>query len=104
MTDPATITVDGLRARLRRAQAEIGSEGRFSVTFYQQPDGAAGCSVMRWTRTGTSGLERCEEVGHGTLAECLAALERYVAAHRQSPDAAAVAPSDAGDAPATTGR
>ena len=81
--DAATITVDGLRARLRRAQAEIGSEGRFSVTFYQQPDGAAGCSVMRWTRTGTSGLERCEEIGHGTLAECLAALERYVAAHRR---------------------
>ena len=81
--DAATITVDGLRARLRRAQAEIGPEGRFSVTFYQQPDGGAGCSVMRWTRADASGLERCEEIGHGTLAECLAALERYVAAHRR---------------------
>jgi hypothetical protein len=82
MTDAATsITVDELRARLRRAQAEIGSEGHFSVTFYQQEGG--GCSIMHWTRPEGSPVEACEEVGHGTLAECLAALERYVEARRR---------------------
>ncbi len=79
-----TMTVDELRDRLRRAQAEIGPEERFSITFYQQrPDGGAECSIMHWARPEGSALETCEEVGHGTLAECLAELERYVAARRR---------------------
>ena len=76
-TTPGGLTVDDLRVRLRRAAAEIGGAGRFSVTFYQQDGG--GCSIMYWAPPDDdSAVERCEEVGHGTLAECLAALDRFV--------------------------
>ena len=80
-TTASSITVEELRARLRRAQAEIGSEGHFSVTFYQQQGG--GCSIMHWTRPEGAEVETCEEVGHGTLGACLEALERYVEARRR---------------------
>lgn len=74
------MTIAEIRARLHRAHAETGSTGRFSITFYEPPSGI--CSVMRWFCQEDSSAERCEEIGHGTIEECLDALDRYVAAFR----------------------
>ena len=69
-----------LQARLRRAHAEIGFAGRFSVTFHEPASGE--CSILHWRRAEGSAVEDCREIGHGTVEECLAALDRYVAANR----------------------
>ena len=96
----AGMTVDELRARLRRAQGQLGAGGHFSVTFYHRDGG--GCSIMYWTRRdGAEAVERCDEVGHGTLAECLAALDRYVEARRP---AAATGTTDAASGAPPPGR
>lgn len=77
----ATITIDDLRARLRHAGEAVGA-GRFSLALHQ--DRSAACSVLHWLpaddpRDG----EECHEVGYGSAAECLAALDRYVESHRR---------------------
>jgi hypothetical protein len=81
------MTPDQLRARLRRARADLGpGGGRFSLTFYEEPQGGA-CSLMYWSRpeNGGTAVEACHEVAHGTLDACLAALDRYVAERRRPP-------------------
>jgi hypothetical protein len=77
------MTPDQLRARLRRARADLGpGGGRFSLTFSEEPQGGA-CSLMHWSRPDGAAVEACSEIAHGTLDACLAALDRYVAEHRR---------------------
>ncbi|HET8727294.1 MAG TPA: hypothetical protein VFO41_07260 [Alphaproteobacteria bacterium] len=88
MMDTATMTLDQLRHRLRRARAAIGGRGRFSVTFHQldrQPERGE-CSILHWSDK--NGAEECREIGYGTPADCLAALDRYVESHRRSRETA----------------
>ena len=80
------MTPDQLRARLRRARADLGpGGGRFSVTFYEEEAQGGACSLMHWSRPDGAAVEACHEVAHGTLDVCLAALDRYVAERRQPP-------------------
>lgn len=76
MTENATMTLNDVRARLRRAQAVLGDGGRFSLTLHQPRQGE--CSILHWFRADRGSGEDCREIGHGTIAECLAALDRYV--------------------------
>jgi hypothetical protein len=94
------MTIEELRAHLRNVHAAIGGEGRLSFTIGMEP--GEPCYVTHWVRTGNVGFEDCRSVGMGTVAECLAALERYVLAYRRQPTEAEIGlmlglePCDAG--------
>ncbi|EWY40051.1 hypothetical protein N825_03465 [Skermanella stibiiresistens SB22] len=73
------MTIEDLQARLRDAHARIGFEGRFAFTIGQQSN--AGCYVTHWFRPTPHAFEDCKSVGVGTVADCVAALDRYVQAY-----------------------
>lgn len=78
------LTIDQVQARLRTAHAGIGREGRFALTLTL--DGREDCYLTHWVRPEPHAFEDCKAIGSGTLAECLVALERYVAGYRGSAD------------------
>ncbi|SMH45028.1 hypothetical protein [Azospirillum agricola] len=84
--------IEEVQARLRAAQAQIGREGRFALTLTL--NGREDCYITHWFRPDPHAFEDCRAVGSGTVADCLAALDRYVAANRK-----AAAPASA-EAPA----
>ena len=71
------MTIEQLQKRLREAHARIGFEGRFAFTLGQQA--ADGCYITHWFRPTPYAFEDCRSVGAGTVADCIAALDRYVA-------------------------
>lgn len=73
------MTIEEVQARLRAAQARIGREGRFALTL--SLDGREECYITHWFRPDPHAFEDCRAVSSGTLAECLEALDRYVAAN-----------------------
>ncbi|WP_158044471.1 hypothetical protein [Skermanella pratensis] len=75
------MTIEQLQKRLREAHARIGFEGRFAFTIGQQdsPQAGGGCYVTHWFRPTPFAFEDCKSVGAGTVADCVAALDRYVA-------------------------
>ncbi len=77
------MTIEEVRARLRAAHARIGHEGRFALTL--SLNGHEECYITHWFRPEPQAFEDCKAVGAGTLADCLAALDRYVAAYRRRP-------------------
>jgi len=69
-------SIDELRAEIRRIwRTRLGSQGR--ITFSVGMEDGEPCWVSHWIRTGSTGYEDCRAVGMGSVAECLAALERY---------------------------
>lgn len=92
-------TIDQVQARLRAAHAGIGREGRFALTLTL--DGREDCYLTHWVRPEPHAFEDCKAVGSGTLADCLAALDRYVAGY-QRPDGTGTS-GPAGDAPTPDG-
>ena len=81
------MTIEEVQARLRAAHARIGNEGRFALTLSLggPPGGAEEAYLTHWFRPDPHAFEDCKAVGSGNLAECLAALERYVAGYRRQP-------------------
>lgn len=79
------MTIEEVQARLRAAQARIGREGRFALTL--SLDGREECYITHWFRPEPHAFEDCRAVGSGTLAECLDALDRYVAVNRARDEA-----------------
>ncbi|HYH39375.1 MAG TPA: hypothetical protein VD860_14225 [Azospirillum sp.] len=81
------MTIEQVQARLRTAHARIGNEGRFALTLSLTgtPGGAEEAYLTHWFRPDPYAFEDCKAVGSGTVAECLAALERYVAGYRRQP-------------------
>ncbi|WP_247886964.1 hypothetical protein [Azospirillum sp. SYSU D00513] len=77
------MTIEEVQARLRAAHARIGRNGRFALTL--SLDGREECYITHWFRPEPHAFEDCKAVGSGTTAECLEALERYVAAYRPEP-------------------
>jgi hypothetical protein len=77
------MTIEEVQARLRDAHARIGKDGRFALTL--SLDGREECYITHWYRPEPHAFEDCKAVGFGTTAECLDALERYVAAYRSQP-------------------
>jgi len=76
------MTIGQLQARLRDAHARIGHNGRFAFTIDQGGDHSAeGCYITHWFRPTPYAFEDCKAVGSGTVDECLAGLDRYVAAY-----------------------
>ncbi len=75
--------IEEVQARLRAAHARIGHEGRFALTL--SLNGSEECYITHWFRPEPHAFEDCKAVGSGTVAECLAALDRYVAAYRRQP-------------------
>lgn len=86
------MTIEEVRARLRAAHARIGNEGRFALTLSLTgpPGGTEEAYLTHWFRPDPYAFEDCRAVGSGTVAECLAALERYVAGYRRQPTFAEV--------------
>jgi len=80
---PGTMTIEEVQARLRAAHARIGHEGRFALTFTHA--GTEEAYLTHWFRPDPYAFEDCKAVGSGTVAECLAALERYAAGYRRQP-------------------
>jgi hypothetical protein len=83
MTIPADMTLEQLQQRLRNAHARIGFEGRFAFTIDQwaalgSDKGQGGCYITHWFRPTPYAFEDCKSVGSGSVADCLAALDRYV--------------------------
>lgn len=74
------LTIDQVQARLRTAHAGIGREGRFALTLTL--DGREDCYLTHWVRPEPHAFEDCKAIGSGTLADCLVALDRYVATYR----------------------
>ncbi|MBP2315761.1 hypothetical protein [Azospirillum soli] len=82
------MTIEEVQARLRAAHARIGHEGRFALTLslgHQNNGGSQDCYITHWYRPEPHAFEDCKAVGSGTMAECLAALDRYVAAYQRKP-------------------
>lgn len=82
------MTIEEVQARLRAAHARIGREGRFALTLnlgHQNNGDGEDCYITHWFRPEPHAFEDCKAVGSGTVAECLAALDRYVAAYRRKP-------------------
>jgi len=84
------MTIEKLQARLREAHARIGFEGRFAFTINQRPEAGdqtpeAGCYITHWSRPTPYAFEDCKAVGNGTVEECLAGLDRYVASYARRP-------------------
>lgn len=77
------MTIEEVQARLRAAHARIGNEGRFALTLTL--NGTEEAYLTHWFRPAPHAFEDCKAVGSGTVAECLAALERYVAGYRRQP-------------------
>ncbi|MCW2243375.1 hypothetical protein [Azospirillum canadense] len=75
--------IEEVQARLRAAHARIGHEGRFALTL--SLNGTEECYITHWFRPEPHAFEDCKAVGSGTIAECLAALDRYVAAYQRKP-------------------
>ena len=78
-----SLTVEEVQSRIRAAHARIGNEGRFSLTLTLT--GTEEAYLTHWFRPDPYAFEDCKAVGSGTIAECLAALERYVAGYRRQP-------------------
>lgn len=83
------LTIDQVQARLRIAHAGIGREGRFALTLTL--DGREYCYLTHWVRPEPHAFEDCKAIGSGTLADCLVALDRYVAGYRDPADGNAAA-------------
>jgi hypothetical protein len=86
MRKTSDMTLEQLQKRLRDAHARIGFEGRFAFTIDQSAalstgKGHGGCYVTHWFRPTPYAFEDCKAVGSGSVADCIAALERYVAAY-----------------------
>ena len=75
------MTIEQLQARLREAHARIGHNGRFAFTIDQGGQSAEDCYITHWFRPTPYAFEDCKAVGSGTVDECLAGLDRYVAAY-----------------------
>jgi len=80
------MTIEQLQARLREAHARIGHNGRFAFTIDQGSDqsttqSGSDCYITHWFRPTPYAFEDCKAVGSGTVDECLAGLDRYVAAY-----------------------
>lgn len=73
------MTLTEMRTRLGDARSRLG--GRFALTLSE--GGGPPCYLTHWTRPEPHAFETCRMVGAGSLAACLAALDRYVEA--QSP-------------------
>jgi hypothetical protein len=76
--------IDEIRWRLVAAHAQIGFTGRFALTIDQSGAprdgrGAGGVYITHWFRPTPYAFEDCKSVGHGTIQECLDALDLYVA-------------------------
>ncbi|PWC39229.1 hypothetical protein [Azospirillum sp. TSO35-2] len=71
------MTIEEVQARLSAAQARLGREGRFALTL--SLNGREECYITHWFRPDPHAFEDCRAVGSGTVSECLAALDRYVA-------------------------
>ena len=83
------MTIEEVQTRLRAAHARIGHEGRFALTLTQT--GTEEAYLTHWFRPDPYAFEDCKAVGFGTIADCLAALERYVAGYRRQPTTEEVA-------------
>ena len=77
------MTIEEVQTRLRAAHARIGHEGRFALTLTLTGNEEA--YLTHWFRPDPYAFEDCKAVGSGTITECLAALERYVAGYRRQP-------------------
>jgi hypothetical protein len=75
------MTVEQLQARLRALHAAIDDEGCLSLTLDQDP--GAPCYVSHWSRPARYQPERWQQIGVGTLDDCLTALEGYADGHRR---------------------
>ena len=80
------MTLEQLQKRLRDAHARIGFEGRFAFTIDQSAalTGSkthGGGYVTHWFRPTPYAFEDCKSVGSGSVEDCMAALDRYVAAY-----------------------
>ncbi|HYC04598.1 MAG TPA: hypothetical protein VED40_14990 [Azospirillaceae bacterium] len=85
------MTIGQLRSRLRRAHDRMGGEGRVALTLNQEEGGPGGDAyVTHWTKPDGSAFEDCRAVGAGTVAECLAALDRYAGTYVRKPTVAEV--------------
>lgn len=92
-----------VRDRLADARRSIG--GRFALTLSE--GGGPAFYLTHWVRPEPHAFEQCRAVGAGSLAACLAALDRYVAA-QGTPDcrrsAARAASSSTGTPSSTSSR
>lgn len=78
------MTIEKLQAMLRDAHARIGYNGRFALTLTLQPDEE--CYIIHWFRPTPYAFEDCRMVARGTVAQCVADLEAYVAANSRPGD------------------
>ncbi|HET8728378.1 MAG TPA: hypothetical protein VFO41_12775 [Alphaproteobacteria bacterium] len=83
------MTLDQLQARLHALHARIGFDGRLNLTV--GPDAGGACRITHWYRPARYAPLTCRTVGAGTAADCLAALERYVASGQVADEAYAIA-------------
>lgn len=79
------MTIEEVQAQLAAAHARIGREGRFALTLSLDLTGREDCYITHWFRPEPHAFEDCKAVGSGTIAECLAAVDRYVAGYRRRP-------------------
>lgn len=77
------MTIEEVQSRLRAAHARIGHEGRFALTLTL--NGTEDGYITHWFRPDPHAFEDCRAVGSGSIAECLAALDRYVETYRRQP-------------------
>ena len=95
------MTIEEVQSRLRAAHARIGHEGRFALTL--SLTGTEEAYLTHWFRPDPYAFEDCKAVGSGTIMECLAALERYVAGYRRQPPTEGVGRTHRVVAPAVDG-
>lgn len=73
--------LETLQAKLKLAHIRIGREGRFALTLNE--GSSEDCYITHWFRPEPFAFEDCKHVGSGSVAECIAALDRYVADYRR---------------------
>ena len=74
--------IEEVQARLRLARAQIRG-GRFAFTMSEGGDREE-AYLTHWFYPEPGAFEDCKAVGSGTVEECLAALDRYVASVSRS--------------------
>lgn len=82
------MTLDQLQTRLHALHAKTGFDGRLSLSV--EAERGEPCSLTHWYRPARYAPMMHRTVGVGSPADCLAALERYVA--RLQAERAAPAP------------
>lgn len=76
-----SMTTDEALRRIFDAQAATGDKFALTIGHVIDMDNKATAFLMRYWRPDPHAWPKSEEIGHGSVDDCMAALDRFVAQH-----------------------